>query len=407
MTEAFRDPVPRLSVVVPVRNDRENLRLGLEALLAAGAGEVIVVDDASSDGSAEVARGLGATVIALPARVGPGMARNRGALVARGEILVFVDADVCVHRDTLERIAAAFEADPSLAALFGSYDDQPSAPRLLSQYKNLFHHYVHQTGETEAATFWAGCGAIRRAVFLESGGFSRAYGRPSIEDIELGMRLCRSGRRIVLEKDVQATHRKRWTFAGLIRSDLFDRAVPWSRLILHERNLPDTLNLRLSQRLAAALGCTAAAALGVLAWQRPPLLGALFVWYAGIVLADGLSARRARLATGLLTLLAAGVAVVTILSLRLATLPVLLPLLVMVLLNHDFYAFFIKKRGLPFTLGLVLPMHVLYYVYSVLGLGLAVAERLLAGFRRSKNDGALERNALGPRDGTGGKVERL
>src|SRR5690606_2357585 len=98
----------------------------------------------------------------------------------------------------------------------------PAASNILSQYKNLFHHFVHQQGRREAKTFWAGCGAIRRSVFEEVGGFSTAYGRPCIEDIELGSRLVRAGRRIVLDKSIQARHLKRWSLWSVIKSDVLD-----------------------------------------------------------------------------------------------------------------------------------------------------------------------------------------
>lgn len=82
--------------------------------------------------------------------------------------------------------------DTQVDALIGSYDDDPKSPDFISQYRNLMHCSVHQTGRSEASTFWSGCGAIRREVFLESGGFDETYVRPAIEDIELGYRLTRS-----------------------------------------------------------------------------------------------------------------------------------------------------------------------------------------------------------------------
>jgi len=61
------------------------------------------------------------------------MARAR-----HGPYLVFIDADVCIHQDTLLRFAERFTADPTLDAVMGSYDDAPAASNFLSQYKNLF-----------------------------------------------------------------------------------------------------------------------------------------------------------------------------------------------------------------------------------------------------------------------------
>ena len=226
---------PRLSVVVPVYNDARNLAECLAALRAAEIPgcELIVVDDASPDDSADVARQAGAVVITLPQNSGPAAARNRGAAAATGEVLFFVDADVAVAPDAVRRVDDAFAADPDLAALFGSYDDAPRAPGMVSQYRNLLHHWVHQQGNPEASTFWAGCGAVRRATFLEVGGFDAGlFRRPAIEDIELGYRLRRRGHRIRLDKDLQGKHFKGWTLYSVIKTDILSRAVPWSRLVL-------------------------------------------------------------------------------------------------------------------------------------------------------------------------------
>ena len=171
---------PKLSVVVPVRDAAGALRACLASLAAATEieREVIVADDASSDGSAALAAGFGARVVRLERHAGPAAARNRGAQVAQAEHVLFLDADVCVHPDTLARVTAAFAADGAPEALFGSYDTSPAAVNLISQYKNLLHHYVHQRAPDEAETFWSGCGAIRRDVFLAAGGFDEAYARP-------------------------------------------------------------------------------------------------------------------------------------------------------------------------------------------------------------------------------------
>jgi len=75
-----------------------------------------------------------------------------------------LDADVTLQPDGAARVLKAFDQSPSLAALFGSYDDSPRASNFLSQYKNLFHHYVHQNAHERAFTFWSGCGAIRRCT---------------------------------------------------------------------------------------------------------------------------------------------------------------------------------------------------------------------------------------------------
>ena len=64
---------------------------------------------------------------------GPAVARNRGAAKARGSILLFVDADVVIREDTVRTAVAVFDADSSVAAIFGSYDDVPAAPNFVQQ----------------------------------------------------------------------------------------------------------------------------------------------------------------------------------------------------------------------------------------------------------------------------------
>jgi Glycosyl transferase family 2 len=195
--------------------------------------EIIVVDD--------------------PTIHGPARARNLAAESATGDVLVFVDSDVEVHPDAFALIRRAFEADEQLAAVFGSYDDDPEPHGLISDFRNLLHHHVHHQGAGPATTFWAGLGAIRRDVFLAAGGFDAdRYPHASIEDIELGVRLTADGARIELEPRIQGKHLKRWTLAQMIRTDLRRRGIPWAQLLLERPGTPTALNLGWLHRASAA-----------------------------------------------------------------------------------------------------------------------------------------------------------
>jgi glycosyltransferase involved in cell wall biosynthesis len=329
MAHPHPPPATGISVIVPVYNNPDDLRLCLSALLAAATAdcEIIVVDDASTDATASVATAMRVPVVTLEKNSGPAAARNHGATRARGDILFFVDADVVVGPHAIERVRDFFAAQPRSAAVFGSYDARPACRRMLSRYRNLLHHFVHQRSAGEASTFWAGCGAIRRTVFHEVGGFdAERFPRPSIEDIELGYRLRAARHSIWLDPDLQGTHLKRWTLASIVRTDVTRRALPWSRLILESGRAPRDLNLTAEQRVSAVLVALAVATLplGVL---RPALLAVPIA-----------------------------------------------ALFVVAVLNRSLYRFFRRQGGIRFA-TLCIALHFLYYLCSGLTYLYAVLER--------------------------------
>jgi len=316
-------PRPYLSVIVPAHQAMGPLRQSLEALGRSGlpreAWELIVADDASTDETSLVAAEYADTVVRLSGKPnGPAYARNRAFEASRGEVLVFVDSDVVVHPDALPRIVRHLKDDPSLSAVFGAYDANPTAPGLVSQYRNLLHHYVHVRNRGPAETFWAGIGAIRRDAFAEVGMFDEwSYANPQIEDIELGRRLRRLGRRILLDPDIQGTHLKRWTLKGTLLGDFRNRGVPWMWLLLQE-GTPEssrTLNVRTAEKwTTAAVGLAVALATTAIVVRED-----LYAWCA-------LVAPAAILAT-----------------------------------NWGFYRFLANVRGVAFAAA-VMPLHLLYYV---------------------------------------------
>ena len=161
---------------------------------------------------------------------------------------------------------------PHLTALFGSYDDTPGDPGTVSQFRNLLHYYVHQEGAGPATTFWAGLGAVRTGAFREAGGFDAArYPLPSVEDIDLGTRLTAAGGRIVLDPALQATHLKEWTLSGMIRTDFWQRGVPWTELVLRSGTAGAALNLGWRHRMSALV--SVAVAVSLLRGRRGAALG--------------------------------------------------------------------------------------------------------------------------------------
>ncbi len=341
-----------ISVIIAVRNDPKNLDKCLRAVMQSSydAFECIVINDGSDDGLTD------GIIAKYPVQTrknshcrGPAFSRNRGAELASGAILFFIDADVLIPPATIGNVVHEFKND-ALDALIGSYDDAPGDASFLSQYKNLFHHYVHQNLGANTCTFWCGCGAVRKKVFENLNGFDAAYRRPAIEDIEFGMRLSEQGGRIVLAKHVQVKHLKRWTFWNLLKTDIFDRGVPWTELLLAKGSLPDNLNVSRSQRL--------------------------FVLLSAVVLLLLLALPFAPAHFGVLAVSAA------------------LALAILISANHRFYRFFLNKRGPGFAVR-VLPLHFTYFLCCGVSFGLGVLSfgknRLL---KEQSTDTAESRNIV-------------
>ncbi len=310
-----------VSIIIPVYNGSKTLKLCLESVFNSYYRnfECIVVDDHSIDNTVMIAESFDTKIIKLPRQRGVANARNRGAEVARGNILLFVDADVTIYPDSLEKVVKDFEENPDVSAVFGSYDDQPGCANFFSQYKNLFHHYIHQTSREDASTFWAGCGAVKKETFHAVGGFDqKKYSMPCIEDIEMGCRMTNMGYRILLDKQLRVKHLKHFSFLKLIKSDIFDRAIPWTVMMLTNKQFANDLNLKAKHKFSAAILILVIFSI---------FMTTKLIWFI---------------------------------------FPISALLAIILFLNYDFYTFFLKKKGLIFTLRVV-PLHFLYYLYSTLG----------------------------------------
>lgn len=307
----------QVSIIVPAHNAQSSLRDCLRAVFDQdpAPAEVIVVDDNSADDTAKTAVEMGAEVLKLSQNAGPSHARNMGAQKAAQQILFFIDADVVLVPGAVGRVTDAFSRQPDLAAMFGSYATGRRTDSMVSQYRNLLHHYTHQCAESEATSFWSGCGAIRREIFVKAGGFDENAFPRCIEDIELGYRLKTAGEKILIDKKLQGIHLKKWTFWSMIKTDVFCRAIPWARLESERPGFRKNLNIRVSQKISVVL------------------LGLAFFALAGMLWKG---------ATGILAAVF---------------------LIVIITINGGLYWFFFKQQGIIFAL-IGMALHLLYFFYS-------------------------------------------
>lgn len=337
MHEAHRSTTPSIALVIPVHAGGDTFRRCMAAVarLCPPPAEVVVVVDGPDDGESRVARASGARVLWTGERAGPAAARNLGVSATSADVVFFIDADVRVPPDAIAVAAEYIAAHPAIHAAMGSYDDRPAEHNVASQYKNLLNHYRHQRAPVEGYTFWGACGLIRRDSFEALGGFRESYGRPSIEDTELGYRLRAAGGQVHIVKRLRVGHMKRWQWGALLRSDFCHRALPWSELILLTRHMDDGIDVAARAKVVLT-GLSTLATLAVVVAPSVPVVGAALV-----------------------------------------------PLAMVVLLDRPLWRFFRDRRGAGFMLR-VMPWHVFSHLYSGVAFGLAAARHLVTTRQRRR-----------------------
>ena len=193
-TQQETPTTPYISVVIPAYNEQKYLPACLRAVGQqenAPPFEIIVVDNASTDGTARIAWQCGARVATEP-RKGVARARQTGFEAACGEIIASTDADTRVTPDWLARIAAHFRDDPALGGVYGPvhwYDGRP-VDRWVLRYPVGWAQWLSHCARRDL--WWGSNFGVRREVFRKAGGFPVDW--PSGEDNDLSLRVSRTAR---------------------------------------------------------------------------------------------------------------------------------------------------------------------------------------------------------------------
>lgn len=272
---------PYLSIIIPAYNARETLGKLLVSLQVSSFKnfEVIVGDDASHE---QYVVGKGITIVRLTRNKGPAAARNAAAKRAKGNVLVFLDADVTCYPDTLEQIAGKFKEDHDLTAITGVWDKHQHTKSFFPQFKAL-RDWSYWTNERDRDGYYylfsTRIAAIRREVFTRLGGFNEAFRQ--MEDVELTYRIAKRYA-IIFAPDVRVHHE----FEGFVAvaKKYFWRSFYWTKLYGVRRKF-DPVATTISETATAVSGV---GAIGVIA------VGMLFFffvpspWVKEIILAGGL-----------------------------------------------------------------------------------------------------------------------
>lgn len=208
----------KISIVLPNYNGEESLRKNLPAVLETGADEVIVVDDASTDGSVPELRSQNSKlkttkikVIENEKNLGFSSTVNRGVKEAKGEIVVLLNTDVSPEPNFLKPLVSHF-TNPEVFAV-GCLDQSPENGKIIYRGRGVANFkqgfLVHARGkEDKTDTFWVagGSGAFRRQLWEKLGGFDEIYNPFYWEDIDLSYRAMKAGYQIFFEPQSVVTH---------------------------------------------------------------------------------------------------------------------------------------------------------------------------------------------------------
>jgi len=325
---------PFLSIIIPAYRGEETVPRLLRSIFASSYQdfEVVIVDDGSPkpirENLSNFSNLTNLRIIRLSKNGGPAGARNAGAKVALGRVLVFFDADVTLFADTLTRIAKRFN-DPDTLALTGVWTKEQKSKAFFPNFKALrdWSYWINERDRRGYYYLFSTRNAsIDKTLFFRLGGFNESYKAALVEDIELTYRIARR-HAVIFDPKIRVRHEFEGFFP--IAKKYFWRSYYWSGLYLKRRRFDP---------VATTLWETVTGFLGVLA---PPtiLLGVIF---------------KPILFVGLLILAAH------------------------LLLLQKFIRFIFREKGLAFTLKGILTGIVLYYfIYA--GVGWLFLSR---GFRR-------------------------
>lgn len=192
---------PFFSIIIPYHNSQETIGPLLDSIATSGHQpelEVIVVDDGSEEPlreiSPDVTSGLKVHVLRLSVNKGPAVARNRGAAIAKGKFLVFLDSDVRLFPDALHNLWKIYTDDPDIVAVTGVWVKHQKTKKFFPNFKALrdWSYWINERDKSGYYyLFSTRIASIKRAVFTRLKGFDETYAAPLVEDIEFTYRIAR------------------------------------------------------------------------------------------------------------------------------------------------------------------------------------------------------------------------
>lgn len=221
-----------ISVVIPVYNGEKILARCLNSLASQTVPrdqyEIVVVNDGSKDGTKTVVEGFNVTLLSQENQ-GPAAARNHGVNVARGDIVLFIDADCSAAPNWIEEMTKPFN-DPTIIGVKGTYKTTQKA--LIARFVQIEYEEKYERMKKYPYidfidTYSAG---FRKNVFQKYGGYNTSFPTATVEDQEFSFRLAKDGHKMLFQPDAFVYHLHQSTLWGYMRRKFW--IAYWKILVL-------------------------------------------------------------------------------------------------------------------------------------------------------------------------------
>jgi len=229
----------KMSVIIPVYNSKDTIEECLKSVYNSDYKnyEVIVVDDRSTDNSIEIIKKFPCKLIRMGKNSGPAKARNTGVKYSKGDILLFMDADVLIKKNTLKKFNDSLKRVKEASAIQAIYSKYVKYNNFSNIYKMLYLTYgFNRVSEDFIPTIASYCAAIKKSVFVSLKGYNENIPTASSEDDEFGHKLSNKGYKIYLDKEIECDHIVKLDLIGTIKRDFIMASAVVKSILRNENN---------------------------------------------------------------------------------------------------------------------------------------------------------------------------
>lgn len=209
------------SIIIPAHNSEATISRCINAILASNFDEefeIIVVDDGSQDNTAKIAERLGAQVIRNTSCRGPAFTRNLGAKNAKSDIYIFIDSDVLLFEDTLQKITDFLKSEEGFVAVSCNFYPRCEMVDTFSRYKHLYTYYSYLNQPKLVNWTFTSALAVKKSAFENIRGFNERL--LVNEDNVFGKELRKKGYKVGFCSNVFVHHLHRYPLLKFIREEI-------------------------------------------------------------------------------------------------------------------------------------------------------------------------------------------